>query len=516
MLRRLFQLALTAILLVGATLPARAAIVSAIEYYEPALDHYFVTAIPAEIAALDGGQFPGWVRTGLSFNVLAAGSAVIGSSPVCRFYGSPSAGLDSHFYSASILECQQVAQRFPGIWLLESDDVFEVSLPNLTTGQCPAGSIPIYRAWNTRADSNHRYTTDLSVLQAMLAKGYLAEGYGPGPAPTAMCSPGNASGGGVPVCAPTATDATPYINATITLFANCSGAPTSYVWTGCTSTNGRCDTTASVSGTVVYSVVATNASGSSAPAAVSVRWRNLPPPPVCSLSVTTNTVPPVAGSLALLDALCSPTPDSYAWSNCGSSSNLCQAQSQTAGAQMYSVSGINAGGAGPAAATTLNWQSGTPAPPGLCGQYASYLFSDFGWTGAEIFSRDYTDGPGFAWNGVWVVKLSIPGNATGTSNGLIGIVEFGGPPTAREVTISRVACDFRPDDAMGNNGPFVRSEGSAASIGFALGPPSGGVPGLLPGSDYYVNIRNWQFQTSQISCDPSIRCDALFSLSLPR
>jgi hypothetical protein len=514
--RSLRHLALAAILLVGIDFPARAAIVSAIEYYEPALDHYFVTSIPAEIAALDGGQFPGWVRTGLSFNVFAAGSAVIASSPVCRFYGSPSAGLDSHFYSASILECQEVEQRFPGIWLLESDDVFEVFLPNLTTGQCPAGSIPIYRAWNNRADSNHRYTTDLSVLQAMLAKGYIAEGYGPGPAPTAMCSPGNASGGGAPVCAPTASDAIPYINTTITLFANCSGAPTSYTWTGCASTNGRCDTTSSVSGTVAYTVVATNASGSSAPAAVSVRWRDLPPPPVCSLIVSTNTVPPVAGSLALLDAACSSTPTGYAWSGCGSSSNLCPAQSSIAGAQTYGVSGINAGGVGPAATTTLNWQGGTPPPPGLCGQYPSYLFSDFGWVGAEIFSRDYTDAPGFAWNGVWVVKISIPVNATGTSQGNIEIAEFGGPPTAREVTVSRVACDFRPDDPTGNNGPFVRSEGNSASIGFTLGAGSGGVPGLLPGVDYYVNIRNWQIQTSQISCDPSIRCDALFILSLPR
>jgi hypothetical protein len=263
-------------------------------------------------------------------------------------------------------------------------------------------------------------------------------------------------------------------------------------------------------------VIATNASGSSAPAAVSVRWRNLPPPPGCSLIVTTNTIPPVAGALALLDAACSQSPTGYAWSGCGSSSNLCQAQSQTAGAKMYSVSGINAGGVGPAAATTLNWQGGTPAPPGLCGQYASYLFTDFGWTGAQIVSRDYTDGPGFAWNGVWVVKISIPVNATGTSNGNLAIAEFGGPPTDREVTISRVACDFRTVDPTGNNGPLVRGEGSTVTEGFVLGSSSNGTVGLLPGVDYYVNIRNWQFLTSQISCNPSIRCDALFILSLPR
>ena len=159
----------------------------------------------------------------------------------------------------------------------------------------------------------------------------------------------------------------------------------------------------------------------------------------------------------------------------------------------------------------------TPAPPGLCGQYPSYLFSDLGWVGTRIFSRDFTDAPGFAWNGVWVVKLSIPGNATSTQTGQIAVVEYGGPPTSRELTISRVPCDFRPDDPTGNNGPFLRDEGNAPTEYFVLGSSSGGKVGLMPGVDYYVNIRNWQIQTNQISCDPSIfRCEALFFIQLPR
>jgi hypothetical protein len=517
MMRALRNLVLAAIVFAGASGPADATLVGAVEYYYAALDHYFVTAIPAEIVALDGGQFPGWVRTGLGFNVYGAGSAVTGAGPVCRFYGSPAAGLDSHFYSASVLECQQVLQRFPGAWLLESEDVFEVFLSNLTTGQCPAGSIPVYRAWNNRADSNHRYTTDLSVLQAMVAKGYLAEGYGPGPAPTAMCSPGGSSGGGGPVCAPTATEASPYIGTTITLFANCTGNPTAYAWTGCSSTGGRCDATSSVSGTQLYTVVGTNASGSSAPASVSVRWRDLPPPSVCSMIVTANTAPPVANSLALLTAACTGTPTSYNWANCASGTNLCEARSGSAGSQTYSVSATNAGGTGPAASASVNWQSSPPTPPGLCAQYPSYLFSDLGWVGTQIISRDFTDGPGFAWNGVWVVKLSIPASATSTQKGRITIVEYGGPLTSRETTISRVACDFRPDDPTGNDGPLLRDEGTAPTDYFVLGASSGAAVGLMPGVDYYVNIRNWQAETSSISCDPLIlRCDALFFIQLPR
>ena len=47
------------------------------------------------------------------------------------------------------------------------------------SGVCPAGTVPIYRVWNHRADTNHRYTIDIAVRNAMVAKGYIAEGSGP-------------------------------------------------------------------------------------------------------------------------------------------------------------------------------------------------------------------------------------------------------------------------------------------------------------------------------------------------
>jgi hypothetical protein len=137
----------------------------------------------------------------------------------------------------------------------------------------PLGSIPVYRAWNNRADSNHRYTTSLAVEEAMIAKGYLAEGYGPSATPTAMCSPAASGGGGVPVWSPTASDVAPYAGATITVMAQCAGNPTNYAWSGCTSTGGRCTATSSVAGMQRYTVVASNASGSSAPAAVTANWQ---------------------------------------------------------------------------------------------------------------------------------------------------------------------------------------------------------------------------------------------------
>jgi hypothetical protein len=507
-------LALFALLVVSSH--GEAAIAVAVEYYDAALDHYFVTALPDEIAALDAGQFPGWMRTGLSFNVYGEGSNVAGSSPVCRFYGSPDAGLNSHFYSASPLECRQVEQRFPTAWLLESFDVFEVFLPDVATGACPSGSIPIYRAWNARADSNHRYTTDLSVLQAMVAKGYIAEGYGPGAAPTAMCSPTGGGSGNAPVCAPSASDTAPFVGTTVTLFANCNGNPTSYTWTGCTGAGARCDVTSDAAGALTYAVAATNTAGSGAPASIQVHWHSLPPVPACGMVVTSSTSPPTVGSTALLAAACTNTPTGYSWSNCDSGGVLCAAQAGSSGPQSYAVNGSNAGGNGPPATRTVDWVASAPPPPGLCTQVPSYLYSDLGWSDALIYSRDFADAPGFAWNGAWVVKLSVPSNATGSSSGNINIVEFDGPPTPRDATISRLPCDFRPVDPTGANGPLARSQGTGPSFLFQLGASSQGKVGLAPGLDYYVNIRNAQQGSGAISCDPSLkRCDALFGIMLP-
>jgi hypothetical protein len=39
--------------------------------------------------------------------------------------------------------------------------------------------VPVYRVWNQRFDSNHRYTTSTAIRDQMVARGGVAEGYGP-------------------------------------------------------------------------------------------------------------------------------------------------------------------------------------------------------------------------------------------------------------------------------------------------------------------------------------------------
>jgi len=176
----------------GASAVVPALPVALVEFYNASLDHYFVSDLQPDIEALDTGHFPGWARTGLSFKVFpgqASGGA--GVNPVCRFYIPPDKG-DSHFFSASPAECAAVNQlrltdpAYAG-YVFESPNAFYVALPNTANGACPGGTTPVYRLWNGRIDSNHRYTADPGVKATMITKSYVPEGYGPGA--VIMCAP---------------------------------------------------------------------------------------------------------------------------------------------------------------------------------------------------------------------------------------------------------------------------------------------------------------------------------------
>jgi len=173
------------------TIAVAAAPVGNVEFFNQGLNHYFISSLAPDIDALDTARIPGWTRTGLSFKVhpsVASGGA--GVSPVCRILIPPPA--DSHFFSASPQECAETLTKFP-FMTKETDNAFFIALPittGPTAGACPAGTIPVYRVFNNRADGNHRYTTDRTVRDAMVTSGGVAEGYG---------------NDAVIMCAPTAT-----------------------------------------------------------------------------------------------------------------------------------------------------------------------------------------------------------------------------------------------------------------------------------------------------------------------
>lgn len=147
-----------------------------VEYYSGQLDHYLISAWPDEIAALDAGT--AFKRTGQRFKAwLHAADAPGYAVPVCRFYAS---GPNSHFYTANASECQYLktlqskqaadaaakGQSFPG-WQFEAIAFYALAPEN---GVCPAGSLPVWRAYNDRAaenDSNHRFTVTDAMRLAM-------------------------------------------------------------------------------------------------------------------------------------------------------------------------------------------------------------------------------------------------------------------------------------------------------------------------------------------------------------
>jgi hypothetical protein len=150
---------------------------SAIEYYHVGYGHYFVTALPQEIAMLDANAFRGWVRTGESFGVLPPNAP--GAANVCRFWsGEVYSPTSTHFYTSSAWFCSYMKGLRD--WVFEGE-VFAF-MPPAADGACGSGMAPLYRLYNNGMGGapNHRYTTSLAIRTEMMARGWGPEGSGIG------------------------------------------------------------------------------------------------------------------------------------------------------------------------------------------------------------------------------------------------------------------------------------------------------------------------------------------------
>ena len=143
-----------------------------VEYFHAGFGHYFLTARGPETEKLDVIAPGGWARTGHAFRVFIEGLGDV--VPVCRFFSDQSfAPKSSHFYTPYADECAGL--KAGSVWRYEGD-TFHLQLPWATA--CPFGSQPLYRAYNNGLSGapNHRYTIDASVLDAMIAQGWVMEG----------------------------------------------------------------------------------------------------------------------------------------------------------------------------------------------------------------------------------------------------------------------------------------------------------------------------------------------------
>jgi len=151
----------------------------AVEYFNATLGHYFMTAFPEEAAALDAGALGGaWKRTGFAFPVAPASDTL--AVDVCRLFGTPSVGPNTHFYTGNPQECASL--RANPLWMFEGM-AFRIPMP--VSDACPATLRPVYRLYNnptTLAAVNHRFTADGATYSAMRAQGWIGEG-------VAFCAP---------------------------------------------------------------------------------------------------------------------------------------------------------------------------------------------------------------------------------------------------------------------------------------------------------------------------------------
>jgi hypothetical protein len=144
----------------------------AVEFYNVSLDHYFITAEPAEAAMLDMGIIvPGWQRTGYNFKVRPVGDPR--GLFACRFFGTPGIGPNSHFFTIDHDECDKVKAN--PFWTYEGL-AFNADAP--VNADCPIDRVPVIRIYNNGkgGQASHRYTTSHSEIGDLLGEGWIIEG----------------------------------------------------------------------------------------------------------------------------------------------------------------------------------------------------------------------------------------------------------------------------------------------------------------------------------------------------
>lgn len=164
------------------TLPAAQKVLMTEWRYAP-LDYYFVTSRDAENTLLAGVS--GWAKTGQSFNTLS--SNAFGTGGITRYYFDKVAKAQtrgSHFYTVIDSEKKALAALNPTNAQVAAkpynegiDSYVLFPLVEGLGGSCVTGQTPVYRAFRTVTDdANHRYTTDLSIYNGLVAQGWLGEG----------------------------------------------------------------------------------------------------------------------------------------------------------------------------------------------------------------------------------------------------------------------------------------------------------------------------------------------------
>ncbi len=148
--------------------------VTVVEFYNKALDAYFITGRAAEQLALDAQT--DFRRTGMTFDAIAATGVATGTTRICRFYiNLNTPPTSSHFYGREGVDCEQIqAQNLNGF----SYEGFDFAVAQPQGGVCPTGTQTVYRGFRPAAGGktpNHRYTTSPETYNLARSQGYAGE-----------------------------------------------------------------------------------------------------------------------------------------------------------------------------------------------------------------------------------------------------------------------------------------------------------------------------------------------------
>ena len=151
--------------------------VSVVEYYNRALDAYFMTGRTAEQTLLDGLPAD-FSRTGMEFAATAATAATAPQVRVCRFYvNTVTPFTNSHFYGREGVDCEALrAQNIAGFNYEDFD--FAVAQPNVGNACSVNAPVRVFRSFRANTatrTSNHRYSTSVASFDALTAAGWTPE-----------------------------------------------------------------------------------------------------------------------------------------------------------------------------------------------------------------------------------------------------------------------------------------------------------------------------------------------------
>lgn len=169
----------------GAQFTRNRGIATAVEFYNPTLNRYFMTPNSEEADYIDRDLellANGWWRTGKTFGVWDVASNMSNTHSACRFAADPIIPPKSFFDSIRPDECDVLrvleAKSPPPqrAWRYDRESFRATPADN---GTCPSTLLPIYALYNRGfekgIDPNFRYVASLSDFDDMITRGWVGE-----------------------------------------------------------------------------------------------------------------------------------------------------------------------------------------------------------------------------------------------------------------------------------------------------------------------------------------------------